>query len=55
VPSQIVAAEYISVDGAQRALFPQADRFEEVVLSLTPATPAQREGVASILAALMHG
>jgi len=36
-PVQIAAAaEYLSVDAAQRAAFPQADRFDEVVLTLTP-------------------
>ena len=33
----VVAAEYLSVEGAQRALFPQADRFTEVVLALSAA------------------
>ena len=34
-PVQIaVAADYLSIDAAQRELFPQADRFDEVVLSL---------------------
>jgi hypothetical protein len=33
----VVAAEYLSVEGAQKALFPQAERFEEVALSLSPA------------------
>ncbi len=32
----VIAADYLSVDGAQKALFPQADRFEEVVLALNP-------------------
>jgi hypothetical protein len=45
-PAQvIVAAEYLSVQEAQRALFPQADHFEEVVLSLSPT---QRERVAAL-------
>jgi hypothetical protein len=39
----VIATEYLSVEGAQRALFPQADTFTEVVLSLSPA---QREEVA---------
>jgi hypothetical protein len=41
----VVATEYLSVEGAQRALFPQADRFTEVVLSLGPA---QRERLAAL-------
>ncbi len=36
-PVQItVAAEYLSIDAAQRALFPQAERFDEVILVLSP-------------------
>jgi Na+-translocating ferredoxin:NAD+ oxidoreductase RnfG subunit len=31
-----IAADYMSVDAAQRGLFAQADRFDEVVLALTP-------------------
>jgi hypothetical protein len=41
----VVATEYLSIEGAQKALFPQADRFNEVVLSLSPA---QRERVAAL-------
>ena len=37
----VVAAEYLSVEGAQKTLFPQADRFSELVLSLNPAQRAQ--------------
>jgi len=37
----VVAAEYLSVEGAQKALFPQADRFTELVLSLNAAQRAQ--------------
>jgi hypothetical protein len=45
-PVQIVIAmEYLSVEGAQKALFPQADRFSELVLSLNAA---QREQVARL-------
>jgi len=45
-PVQIViATEYLSVEAAQKALFPQADRFSELVVSLTAA---QREQVASL-------
>jgi hypothetical protein len=39
----VVAADYLSVEGAQRALFPQADRFAEVVFALSAA---QRDQVA---------
>jgi Na+-translocating ferredoxin:NAD+ oxidoreductase RnfG subunit len=36
-PAQVaIAAEYMSVDAAQRAFFAQADRFDEVVLALNP-------------------
>ena len=41
----VVATEYLSVEAAQKALIPQADRFSEVVLSLSPA---QRERVAAL-------
>jgi hypothetical protein len=41
----VVAAEYLSTDGAQKALFPQAERFDEVVLALSPA---QKQEVASL-------
>jgi FMN-binding domain len=35
-PAQVVvAADYLSIDAAQRALFAQADRFDEIVLALT--------------------
>ncbi|HEY1491512.1 MAG TPA: FMN-binding protein [Steroidobacteraceae bacterium] len=45
-PAQIVvAADYLSVEAAQQALFPQAERFTEVVFALSPA---QREKVASL-------
>src|SRR2546421_471690 len=45
-PLQIViATEYLSVEGAQRALFPQADEFSELLLSLSTA---QREQVARL-------
>ncbi len=37
----VVAAEYLSVEGAQKTLFPQADRFSELVLSLNAAQRAQ--------------
>ena len=36
-PVQVtLAADYLSVEAAQRALFPQAERFDEVVLALGP-------------------
>src|SRR5215467_162418 len=41
----VVATEYLSVEAAQKALFPQADRFNEVVLVLSPE---QRERVAAV-------
>lgn len=41
----VVAADYLSVEGAQKALFPQADRFTEVVFALSAT---QREKVASL-------
>jgi len=41
----VIATEYLSIETAQRALFPQADRFSEVVLSLSPA---QHERVAAL-------
>ena len=41
----VIATEYLSVEDAQRALFPQADRFAELVLALSPA---QRERVAAL-------
>lgn len=45
-PAQIVvAAEYLSVEQAQKSLFPEADRFDEVVLALSPT---QKQQVASL-------
>src|ERR1700740_1760185 len=45
-PLQIViAADYLSVEQAQKALFPQADQFAEVALALSPA---QHQQVASL-------
>lgn len=35
--SIVAAAEYLSVDAAQKAVFAQADAFEEIVMTLTPA------------------
>src|ERR1700756_1542577 len=45
-PAQVVvAAEYLSVEQAQKAIFPAADRFDEVVLALNGA---QKQAVASL-------
>ena len=44
----VVASEYLSVEEAQRVLFPQADQFREVALGLTPA---QRARVAELAGA----
>ena len=41
----LVAAEYLSVEAAQRAVFPEAQRFEPVALLLTSA---QRQAVAAL-------
>ncbi len=41
----VVAADYLSIEQAQRALFPQADRFTELALVLDAA---QRERVQSL-------
>ena len=40
-PQIVVAAEYMSVEQAQKSLFPKADRFQEVVLALSPAQKGQ--------------
>jgi hypothetical protein len=40
-PAIVVAADYLSVEQAQRALFPQADAFGELVLSLSPEQHAR--------------
>jgi hypothetical protein len=40
VAQVVVAAEYMSIDAAQRAQFPQADHFDEVILALNPAQKA---------------
>jgi hypothetical protein len=48
-PVQVVAAaDYLSVEAAQRALFPQADHFTEVVFALSPL---QHERVAALAGA----
>ena len=41
----VVASDYLSLEAAQRSLYPGADHFVEVLLSLTPA---QRDRVASL-------
>jgi hypothetical protein len=41
----VVAAEYLSVSEAQRALYPQADRFDEILLALGPE---QKQRVAAL-------
>src|ERR1700761_789991 len=41
----VVAADYLSVEAAQRALFAQADRFDEIVLALSAE---QRQAVTGI-------
>jgi hypothetical protein len=40
-PAIVVAADYLTVEQAQRALFPQAERFAEVALALSPAQHQQ--------------
>jgi hypothetical protein len=36
----VVAAEYLSIDAAQRAVYPHADSFDPVLLALSPAQKA---------------
>ena len=55
----VVATEYLSVEAAQKALFAQADRFKEVVLSLdtfdmndTKFTPANSFNLLTLLSSL---
>jgi hypothetical protein len=46
-PAEVaVAADYMSIDAAQRALFAHADRFNEVVLALSPAQKSTVTGLA---------
>jgi Na+-transporting NADH:ubiquinone oxidoreductase subunit C len=45
-PQVAVAADYLSVEAAQKALFAQADRFDEVVLALNPAQKQAVTGLA---------
>ena len=40
----VIAADYLSVEGAQKALFPAADQFTELVLALDPAQRARVHG-----------
>jgi hypothetical protein len=35
-PGIVVAAEYLTIEQAQKSLFPAADRFDEVILALSP-------------------
>jgi len=42
----VVAADYLTTEAAQRTLFPQADRFGEVVLALSPAQKQKVVGLA---------
>jgi FMN-binding domain len=42
----VIAADYLSVEDAQKALFPGADRFTELVLSLDPTQRARAQALA---------
>jgi hypothetical protein len=42
----VVASDFLSLEAAQRALYPAAERFTEVTLSLTPEQRAQVAGLA---------
>jgi hypothetical protein len=42
----VIAADYLSVEGAQKALFPAADQFTELVLALDPAQRARVQALA---------
>ncbi len=48
MPQVVIGADYLSVEAAQKALFPAADRFAEVVLALTGA---KHERVAALAGA----
>jgi len=37
----VIAAEYLTIEGAQKAVFPQAEHFTEVALSLSPTQHEQ--------------
>jgi hypothetical protein len=41
----VVAADYLSVEAAQKALFPQGEHFDEIVLALSPT---QKQKVAAL-------
>ena len=46
-PAQVaVAADYMSIEAAQRELFAHAERFDEVVLALSPAQKTSVTGLA---------
>ncbi len=45
-PPVVIAADYLSVEAAQKALFPAADHFTELVLSLDAAQRAQVQDLA---------
>jgi len=45
-PAPLIAADYLSVEDAQRAVFPQADHFSEVALALNDAQRAQVQALA---------
>ncbi len=40
-PQIVVAAEYLTVEQAQKSLFPAAERFDEVILALSPEQKQQ--------------
>jgi FMN-binding protein len=44
----VIAADYLSVEGAQKALFPTADQFTELVLALDPAQRARVQDLAGM-------
>jgi hypothetical protein len=41
----VIAADYLSIDAAQKAIFPDADAFREILL---PQTPAQAQAVLAL-------
>jgi hypothetical protein len=45
-PQVTVATDYLSIDAAQKGLFAQADRFDEVVLALNPTQKQAVTGLA---------
>jgi hypothetical protein len=36
VPAVVAAADYLSIDAAQKAVYPDADAFQEIVMQLSP-------------------